>query len=229
MTLKHVVDHILCFSPVKHEKDCPTPTYEPFWSKLNEQANNKNIKYYPYDEVKLPEPWKDWRSQVTPEELEKMDLSFEFCADLTHKFGDPVAFQPAKAESLQHYRTFLISPSLTYTHLRIAGRGYTFSDRFMPEQLIILTQIQAPGAMDEPDPIKRLFMFSVQIEIRGRIHIMKSLSLAKGTIRSQTEIQQREINYRSFQGAQNYLRDSIFKRVEHYVDPKLSARIFNGQ
>ena len=53
----------------------------------------------------------------------------------------------------------------------------------MPEQLIILTQIQAPGAMEEPDPIKRLFMFSVQIEIRGRITILKSLSLAKGTIR----------------------------------------------
>jgi hypothetical protein len=34
VTLKHVVDHILCFSPVKHEKECPTPTYEPYWVKF---------------------------------------------------------------------------------------------------------------------------------------------------------------------------------------------------
>jgi hypothetical protein len=55
--------------------------------------------------------------------------------------------------------------------------------------------------MDEPDPVKRLYMFSVQIEVRGRITILKSLSLAKSTIISQNEIQQRENAYKSFSGA----------------------------
>ena len=113
--------------------------------------------------------WKDWRHKMTPEEFEKMELSFEFCVDLTHNVNDPVPFQPSKTENLSHYKTYLVSPAQTYTHLRVAGRGYTFCDRVMPEQLIILTQIQAPGAMEEPDPIKRMYMFSVQCEVRGRI------------------------------------------------------------
>lgn len=99
------------------------------------------MKYYPFDEVRLPSMWKDWRHKMTPEEFEKMDLSFEFCVDLTHNVDDPVPFQPSKTENLSHYKTFLVSPAQTYTHLRVAGRGYTFCDRFMPEQLIILTQI----------------------------------------------------------------------------------------
>ena len=50
------------------------------------------MKYYPFDEVKLPELWRDWRHQMTPQEFEKMDLNFEFCVDLTHNVDDPVPF-----------------------------------------------------------------------------------------------------------------------------------------
>ena len=74
--------------------------------------------------------------------------------------------------------------------------------------------------MEEPDPIKRMYMFSVQCEVRGRITILKSLSLAKSTIRQQNKIQMREGNYKSFSGAQTYLTESIFKRLEHYFEKR---------
>ena len=41
--------------------------------------------------------------------------------------------------------------------------------------------------MEERDLKKRLKMFSVNVEIKGRINIIKSLSIAKGAILSHVE------------------------------------------
>jgi len=46
--------------------------------------------------------------------------------------------------------------------------------------------------MDEPDPVKRLKMFNVKLQIKGRVQILKSLNFAKGTILGQVEAQGRE-------------------------------------
>ena len=42
--------------------------------------------------------------------------------------------------------------------------------------------------MEERDPKKRLKMFSVNVEIKGRINILKSLLMVKGQIISHVEI-----------------------------------------
>ena len=61
--------------------------------------------------------------------------------------------------------------------------GHALSDKFNGEQLITVTQHVQPGAMLESNPLKRLEMFSVNVEVRARLHIMKTLfpitSLAK--------------------------------------------------
>lgn len=116
-----------------------------------------------------------------------MELGYKFTADLTHVVKNPVPLQPAKTENTCYYHTFLISPAQTYTYLKVIGRGYTFCDRFHVEQLWVMTQHQQPGAMDEPDPVKRLKMFSVHLQIKGRVNILKSLNFAKGTILSQVD------------------------------------------
>jgi len=38
-------------------------------------------------------------------------------------------------------------------------------DRFEPEQFWTFTQVMQAGAMDEPDPARRLRMFSVKLNI----------------------------------------------------------------
>ena len=85
-----------------------------------------------------------------------------------------------------------------------------------------MTQIQQPGAMDEPDLKKRLSMFSVHVEVRGRITILKTLSFAKGAIVSHVEAQAREGNGLSFKGGEEYLQKAINKRLEHYLNPQLA-------
>jgi hypothetical protein len=40
-----------------------------------------------------------------------MDLSFEFRADVTEEFEDPVPFQPSSIGKLCNYKTYLVSPT----------------------------------------------------------------------------------------------------------------------
>jgi hypothetical protein len=187
-----MVDHIVNYTKIKHEADCPTPSSDPYWHKLHEIADNINMKYTPEEGIRPPEIWNDWRHKMTADELEKMELGYKFTADLTHVVKNPVPLQPAKTENIATYNTFLISPAQVYVFLKVLGRGYTFCDRFHVEQLWILTQHQQPGAMDEPDPVKRLKMFNVKLQIKGRVQILKSLNFAKGTILGQVEAQGRE-------------------------------------
>jgi len=55
--------------------------------------------------------------------------------------------------------------------------------------------------MEEPDPVRRLKMFSVKLDIRGRVTILKSLFAAKGTILAQVEAQGKDAHRKSLPNA----------------------------
>lgn len=103
--------------------------------------------------------------------------------------------------------------------VRTLGFEYTFCDRFCPEQIYYYTQTVQPGAMEEDDPVKRLSMFSVNIKCFARIHIMKSLLLAKGQILKENERQARADVANGFDGLGKVLKQSIQKRLQHYTNP----------
>lgn len=71
--------------------------------------------------------------------------------------------------------------------MRNEGRGYTFCDRFAAEFLYIMTQTVDPAIVNETDPQKILGMFTTKLEVRARMHIIKSLSLLKGKILAESE------------------------------------------
>jgi hypothetical protein len=182
MTLKHVFDHIMMFTRVKHEQECPTPFCEPAWNSFHDRGQNFEIKYTPMYGPKIPDQWRNWRKQTTAKDFEQFPSSVEFDADIIHKAFDPIPLQPAQTENKCSYKTWFISPAKTVSIMVSVGRNYTFCDRFNPEQIITLTQTVKPGAMNEPDPAKRLAMFSTHIEIKGRIHVLKNLAFARSKI-----------------------------------------------
>lgn len=55
LPLKHVVDHLLQYSKVKHEKECPTQTHEPLWTQFHQAGNNIDMKYSLLDGISFPE------------------------------------------------------------------------------------------------------------------------------------------------------------------------------
>ena len=71
--------------------------------------------------------------------------------------------------------------------MRSDGRDFMFADRFSCEFLYILTQSVDPRVEQERDLRKRLAMFTTHYEVKGRVHIMKSLSLLKGKIISEAK------------------------------------------
>jgi len=97
--------------------------------------------------------------------------------------------------------------------VRTEGFEYTFCDRFCTEQIHYYTQNIKPGALQEPNPTKRLQMFSVTIKVEARIHIMKSLMLMKGAIYKENEKQARKCMENSYEGVGKVLKQSIEKRL----------------
>ena len=73
--------------------------------------------------------------------------------------------------------------------------------------------------MDEEDPAKRLSMFSLNIKVKARIHIMKSLMLVKGAIVKENEKQARADMLNAFEGLGKVFKQSILKRLDHYLNP----------
>lgn len=73
--------------------------------------------------------------------------------------------------------------------------------------------------MDEIDAQKRLKKFSVRIEVKARVTVLKSLSLAKGAIMGHVEASAKEGNSMSYAGAAEFLKNSLNKRLEHYLNP----------
>lgn len=73
--------------------------------------------------------------------------------------------------------------------------------------------------MDEIDVHKRLKKLSVHFEVKARVTVLKSLSLAKGAIMNHVEASAKEGNSMSFKGAAEFLKNSLNKRLEHYLNP----------
>ena len=62
-----------------------------------------------------------------------------------------------------------------------------FSDRFATEFIFTITQTVHPSIESTDDPKKMLEMFTTHLEVKGRLHVMKSLSLLKGKIMSESK------------------------------------------
>ena len=135
----------------------------------------------------MPDHWFDWHRDITCDEFESLPYKQTVVMDLHHLVEDPVPLQPAKTRNRTTYQIYFLSPRKIVIFARTEGFEYTFCDRFCPEQIYYYEQTVKPGAMDEEDPTKRLSMFSLNIKVKGRIHIMKTLLLAKGSIVKENE------------------------------------------
>ena len=62
-------------------------------------------------------------------------------------------------------------------------------------------------------------MFSVKVEVRGRINCIKSLFGVKSQLMKENERQGRADMVRSFEGLGKILKTSIYKRLEHHLNP----------
>ena len=74
-----------------------------------------------------------------------------------------------------------------------------------------------PGAMEEKDPAMRLKMFSVKVQYKARIHVMKSLMLMSSMIHSENEKQGKIAIADAFKGFGNVMSKSIKKRLQHHM------------
>ena len=63
--------------------------------------------------------------------------------------------------------------------------------------------------MEEKDPAKRLSMFSVKVQYKARIHVMKSLMLMSSMIHSENEKQGKIAIADVFEGFGNVMHKSI--------------------
>ena len=60
-----------------------------------------------------------------------------------------------------------------------------FAERFAIEFLWTITQTVDPRIETETDPQRQLEMFTTHLEVKGRFHIYKTLSLLKGKVCSE--------------------------------------------
>ena len=177
------------YKDIQYESECPTPFTESYFKEFCLRGHNQIDKLDPENGNNMPDHWFDWHREILCDEFKKLPYKQTTVMDLHHLVEDPVPLQPAKTRNRAHYSAYFLSPGKIVVFVRTEGFEYTFCDRFCPEQIYYYTQIVKPGAMDEDDPAKRLSMFSVNIKVYGRIHIMKSLMLMKSTIMKENEKQ----------------------------------------
>jgi len=139
--------------------------------------------------------------------------------DLHHTAIDPAPMQPSRTRNRAHYSIYFLSPRKIVVFVRTEGFEYTFCDRFEPEQIYYYTQTVNKDALREEDLSKRLSMFSVNIKVKGRIHALKSLFGVEGKLKKENERQGVADMQRSFEGLGKVLKTSIYKRLEHYLNP----------
>lgn len=70
-----------------------------------------------------------------------------------------------------------------------------------------------PGAFDEPDPEKRLSMFSVKVKVMGRTNVLKSLMMVGGQVKAEVIKQQKDCVQASFNGAQEEMHANLRARI----------------
>ena len=181
--LKHFVDNFGRFGPIQHDSDCPTPSHESFFCELNgERFGSRLETFEPTECPAFPKVWNQWHVELDVKSLAKMPLKTFFKVDLTNFAKDPAPMQPKQTKNLVNHSTYLVGPNKVVIFQRSEGREYIFADRFAPEILFVFTQSVQPGIEQETDPRRKLSMLTTHLEIKGRLHIMKSLALLKGKI-----------------------------------------------
>ena len=157
----------------------------------------------------MPEHWNDWHQNVSYEQYKQMPFKLNTIIDLHHIVKEPVPMQPAETRNRCSTDVYFINPAKIVQFARTEGFDYIFCDRFCPEALQVWTQIVKPGAMEEKDPAKRLSMFSVKVQYKARIHVMKSLMLMSSMIHSENEKQGKIAIADAFEGFGNVMHKSI--------------------
>ena len=130
-------------------------------------------KATPADRSTMPECWYDWHNEVTPEVFEQqMPLKADIEVHFKHTEPNPVPMQPAQTEHKINYISYFINPGKVIIYQEVVNFNFMFADRFVSQCRIELMQKVEPGAMDEPDPVKRLSMFSVDLIWHFRLHFI---------------------------------------------------------
>lgn len=212
------------YNQIQYESECPTPYAESHFKEFCSRGHNQIDKLDPEEGNPLPDHWRDWHREIDCEEFKSLPYRQNVTMDLHHLVEDPVPLQPAKTRNRTHYQIYFLSPSKIVIFVRTEGFEYTFCDRFCPEQIYYYTQEVKPGAMEEEDPQKRLSMFSVKVRCYARIHIMKTLMLVKGQIMKENERQARADVERAHEGLGKFMKQSIQKRLQHYINPVVNQQ-----
>ena len=172
VTLKHVIDEIIRHKPIPQFDGS---TQQPWHKHFHEDAGNFNLKVM--KESTWPAAWSDWNTKCKVADL---PLILEEEVDLEHVVKTPAPMQPGRTSELAEYRFYLVSNEKVIVFIRSNGRGYTFCNRFHPEQILIFTQ--SGSTMED---------VKVKFEARGRFNVLKSLMGFEGEIKrngkSQTE------------------------------------------
>ena len=66
--------------------------------------------------------------------------------------------------------------------------------------MMTITQSVDPRIETETDPKRKLDMFTTHLEVKGRIHIIKSLSLLKGKITSEAQKRMQAVHIQPMNG-----------------------------
>ena len=92
--------------------------------------------------------------------------------------------QPKETKNLLTYTTYLISPDKVVVTQRSQGREFMLADRFAPELIYIVTQRvdHESLASARGQPGQRLGAFTTHLEVRGRLHVIKSIPLLKSAV-----------------------------------------------
>jgi hypothetical protein len=125
---------------------------------------------------------------------------------------------PKTLNQVIHYKTFLISPEEVVVFWWSVGSGYSMSDRLSAEQKLTFKQIVKPGAFNEPDPAKRLAMFSVEVRVEGRMNILKSFGITTNAVKSISQRQMKNYVDLSFTGLDQELALTMKERLKFLQD-----------
>ena len=186
-----------------------------------ERQSNQIEKITPPNGVEMPGSWYDWHTEMPPEVFDnEIPLKTFLEINFKHIEPNPVPLQPPQTEHKISFSTYFISPGKIIIYWKIEGFNFMFSDRFVSECRIELTQNVQPGAMDEPDPAKRLSMFSVDLKWYFRLHFLKSIQFIQGVIEREAKKEAPKSAKLALKGVPDFFNESIRKRLIHFLDPE---------
>ena len=222
VTLKHVWDHLCNSVDIKTDEQSKLSSQKSYWTEFRSTKQYaKPTKLTPENGIDMPDIWYDWHTPVQPEDYErKIPLKTQISINFTFLNPDPPSFGPATTDHLVSFTSYFINPGKIILSGVCKGFEYTFADRFEVEERFELTQVVKPGAMDEPDPVKRLKMFSVRLEWHHRLHFVKGCSFLEGIIKSENKRMLNMVSKCCMTDLEKIMQDTINKRLAHFLEPE---------